>query len=124
MISPYHSHAFWGVAYVPYLGWSPKVYFCPTTKFVDDQYVGPPNQDGLFKDGFKYVSYGFNGFHSTPNRRAIGLDLVVWEAKVNQAGAGSWTTRARKVSRCRSPHPALFPRHPEKSAAIRVLLIP
>ena len=31
MISPYHSHAFWGVAYVPFLGWFPKDYFCTTT---------------------------------------------------------------------------------------------
>ena len=108
MISPSHTHAFWGVAYVPYLGWSPKVYFCPTTKFVDDQYVGPPNQDGLFKDGFKYVSYGFNGFHSTPNRRAIGLDLVVWEAKVNQIGAGSFTTRARKINSYPRPSDTLI----------------
>ena len=64
MISPSHEHAYWGVAYAPYLGGSPNIFFCPTTKFVDDQYIGPPNQDGLFKNGFKYISYGFNGFYS------------------------------------------------------------
>jgi len=104
MISPSHEHAYWGVAYAPYLGGAPNIFFCPTTKFVDDQYVGPPNQDGLFKNGFKYVSYGFNGFYSTPNRLAIGLELAVWEAKVNQRGAGLSTTRARKISNY--PHPS------------------
>ena len=96
MISPSHEHAYWGVAYTPYLGGSPNIFFCPTTKFVDDQYIGPPNQDGLFKNGFKYISYGFNGFYSTPNRQAMGLDLAVWVAKVNQTGAGSSATQAEE----------------------------
>jgi prepilin-type processing-associated H-X9-DG protein len=105
-ISPSHVNAYWGVAYVPYLGGSPMTFFCPSTKAVDDQYIGPPNQDGLFKNGFKYVSYGFNGFFNTPNRRAIGLDLAVWEGKVN--GNYSEGTRARKISTYPAPAKTLI----------------
>jgi len=108
MISPGHENAYWGVAYVPYLGGSPLTYFCPSAKAADDQYVGPPNQDGLFKDGFKYITYGFNGFHSTSNRRSIGLKLAVWEASVNQDSAGSSATRARKIDTYPMPSETLI----------------
>ena len=84
IINAANSYAYWGVAYASYFGWDPEIFFCPSAKAVDDQYIGPPNQDGLFVDGFKYVTYGFNGFRSTPNRRSIGLDLAVWELKVNE----------------------------------------
>lgn len=98
-IAAAHPNAYWGVAYAPYVAWDQEIFFCPTTKAVDDQYVGPPNQDGLFKDGYKYVSYGFNGFQSTPNRRAFGLELAVWEGRVNEP-----SVVARRIDTY--PHPA------------------
>lgn len=106
MIDAAHPNAYWGVAYAPYTGGSPKVFFCPSAKSVDDQYNGPPNQDGLFKDGFQYVTYGFNGFYQTPNRRAIGLDLAVWEGRVNEPQGTD--TQARKIETYPSPTTTLI----------------
>jgi prepilin-type N-terminal cleavage/methylation domain-containing protein/prepilin-type processing-associated H-X9-DG protein len=105
MIPPSHPEAYWGVAYVPYTGWSPQIFLCPSAKAVDDQYKGPPHQDGLFKDGFKYVTYGFNGFSATPNRRSFGLQLAVWEGVVNQ---NPWPSRARPIASYPRPSETLI----------------
>ena len=103
MIKASHPHAYWGVAYAGYIGWSPSVFQCPSAKAADDQYQGPPNQDGLFDKGFKYVTYGFNGFYGSSNPRAIGLDLAVWEGKVG----GATPVRARKIDNYSQPSETL-----------------
>lgn len=72
-----------GGAYVGYLGWNPGVFFCPSTKSVDDYRGAPPLNDGRFKDGFKYITYAFNGVNRSRNPRAIGLELALWEGYVS-----------------------------------------
>lgn len=84
MIDPSHFDAYWGVAYVPYLAWNPVVFFCPSTKSVDDSQDGNSRQDGLYVDGFKYITYAFNGVHQTRNRAAVGLPLAIWEGIINE----------------------------------------
>lgn len=103
LIQASHSHAYWGVAYAPYTGYSLATFFCPSARAVDDQYISPPNQDGLFKNGFKYVTYGFNGFFGTPNRRSVGLDLALWEGKVNAPAEINGEIRARPMSNIKFP---------------------
>ncbi len=100
VIAADHTHAYWGVAYFPYVAREKKVFFCPAAKAVDDQYDGPPNNDGRFKDGHVYVTYGFNGFRETPNRRARGLEMAMFEGLL-----GELPDRARRVDTL--PQPAL-----------------
>ena len=120
MIEASHPSAYWGVAYVGYIGWSPLVFQCPSAKAADDQYQGPPNQDGLFDNGFKFVTYGFNGFYNSPNRRAIGLDLAVWEGKVG----GPAPIRARKsITILNHPKPSFF-RTPGKQCSTEQTIRP
>jgi prepilin-type N-terminal cleavage/methylation domain-containing protein/prepilin-type processing-associated H-X9-DG protein len=82
VIAPSHIHAYWGVAYFPYAGKSKQIFACPEAKAVDDQYLGPPNNDGLFKNGHIYVTYGFNGYRASSNRRARGLDMALFEGQL------------------------------------------
>ena len=82
VIAPSHIHAYWGVAYFPYAGKSKQIFACPEAKAVDDQYQGPPNNDGLFKNGHIYVTYGFNGYRASANRRARGLDMALFEGQL------------------------------------------
>jgi prepilin-type N-terminal cleavage/methylation domain-containing protein/prepilin-type processing-associated H-X9-DG protein len=82
MISSMHANAYWGVGYAQYVGWNKKVFNCPEAKTVDDQYVGPPNNDGLFKAGHKYITYGFNGFYESSDRRALGLEMALFEGRI------------------------------------------
>jgi prepilin-type processing-associated H-X9-DG protein len=84
LIGAAHPNAYWGVAYFPYVARSKKVFFCPAAKGVDDQYVGPPNNDGLFKDGHVFVTYGYNGFRQTNNRRARGLEMALFEGLLGE----------------------------------------
>ena len=79
VIEASHLNAYWGVAYLQHIGRSKAVFACPEAKAVDDQYNGPPNNDGLFKNGHIYVTYGFNGFRASNNRRARGLDMALFE---------------------------------------------
>jgi prepilin-type N-terminal cleavage/methylation domain-containing protein/prepilin-type processing-associated H-X9-DG protein len=77
-----HANAYWGVAYFEYVGRSFAVFRCPEARAVDDQYVGDPRQDGLFKEGHQFNTYGFNGVEDIPGaerRFAIGLGLALWE---------------------------------------------
>jgi len=99
MISPSHANAYWGVAYSPYVGNNRKVFFCPEARSVDDQYNGPPNNDGRFKDGHIYITYGFNGFYQTSDRRALGMDMAMFEGKIT---AGP-TSRGRRSESIRYP---------------------
>ena len=100
MIAPGHPDAYWGVAYVPYMGFSVKSFWCPSTKSVDDSQTGNSHQDGLFKDGFKYNTYAFNGVHQSVNPAANGVQLALWEGAVNSA---STTVRARRVDALPQP---------------------
>lgn len=97
MINPNHPDAYWGVAYVPYAGWNAKLFFCPSTRSVDDSDSSNTHQDGLFKDGFKYTSYAFNGVHLSRNRLAARKELAIWESFVNFAETTA-PLEARKVS--------------------------
>ncbi|MCP5521540.1 MAG: prepilin-type N-terminal cleavage/methylation domain-containing protein [Verrucomicrobiales bacterium] len=94
MIEPWHAGAYWGVAYVPYLSWDPHVFFCPSTRSVDDIRGQPPLNDGFFKDGFKFITYGFNGVNRSRSARAVGLPLAIWDGLVSYC---SDDVRARRV---------------------------
>jgi len=94
MIDPAHLEAYWGVPYAPYMGWTPRAFYCPSTKLVDDQYNPGQRQDGKFKDGFKYVTYAYNGVHQSRTPAVNGMNLALWEGKVNQAPT---TVRSRRV---------------------------
>ena len=102
MIDPSNFNAYWGVAYVPYLAWNPMAFFCPSTKSVDDSQVGNDRQDGLFIDGFRFITYAFNGVHQTRNRAAVGLKLALWDGIINQT---STVANARPVDSY--PNPSL-----------------
>lgn len=84
LIEAAHLSSYWGVAYVAYVGQSKRVFLCPSAKAVDDQYDGPPNNDGRFKDGHVFITYGYNGFRQTPNRRARGLEMALFEGLLGQ----------------------------------------
>lgn len=79
VIAPDHGHAYWGVAYFPYLARSKRPFVCPAAKSVDDQYVGPPRNDGLFRNGHRYLTYGFNGYYQSDNPRTQGLPLALFD---------------------------------------------
>jgi prepilin-type N-terminal cleavage/methylation domain-containing protein/prepilin-type processing-associated H-X9-DG protein len=100
IIEPGHPNAYWGVAYAPFLGWSPQAFFCPSTRTLDDYRGGPPINDGTLKKGFKYISYALNGVIESSNPRANGLELALWEGTVNVA---SEVARARRVDTVRTP---------------------
>lgn len=99
MIAPSHANAYWGVAYSPYVGNNRKVFNCPEARAVDDQYDGPPNNDGKFKDGHIFVTYGFNGFYETSDRRTFGLEMAMFEGQIT-VGPGA---RARRAETLRFP---------------------
>lgn len=82
VISADHLNAYWGVAYFRHAGSSKQIFACPEAKAVDDQYNGPPNNDGLFKNGHIYVTYGYNGYRASANRLARGLDMALFEGKL------------------------------------------
>jgi prepilin-type N-terminal cleavage/methylation domain-containing protein/prepilin-type processing-associated H-X9-DG protein len=85
LIEPDHPNAYWGVAYFKYVGGTKAVFRCPEARSADDQYGGPPNQDGLFKNGHVFITYGFNGFHETTDRRAFGKDIALFEGTIGQS---------------------------------------
>ncbi|HOX00814.1 MAG TPA: prepilin-type N-terminal cleavage/methylation domain-containing protein [Candidatus Paceibacterota bacterium] len=99
LIAADHAEAYWGVAYVPYLSYNPKVYFCPEAKSADDQYAPRTHNDGAFKDGHIYITYGFNGYYETLNPAAAGFDIALFEGRVG----GSAPTQARPSVGVRAP---------------------
>jgi prepilin-type N-terminal cleavage/methylation domain-containing protein/prepilin-type processing-associated H-X9-DG protein len=100
LIEPGHPNAYWGVAYAPFLGWSPQVFFCPSTKSIDDFRGVPPMNDGTLKKGFKYITYALNGVIDSSTPRANGLELALWEGTVNVA---SEVARARRIDTIPAP---------------------
>ncbi len=99
-IAANHAEAYWGVAYLAYLGFNHKVYFCPEAKSADDQYAPQTHNDGGFKDGHIYITYGFNGYYQTTTPAAAGLSVALFEGTVN---AASTTGNARPDTTLRSP---------------------
>jgi len=99
MIAANHAEAYWGVAYAPYLAYNHKVYFCPAAKSADDQYAPQTHNDGKFKDGHIYITYGFNSFYQTPNTRAVGLDVALFKGVMN----GGTPTEPRPSASWRAP---------------------
>ena len=103
LIAADHDYAYWGVAYVPYLGYNNHVFFCPSAKEADDQYVVSGGtqtyDDGFFKAGNVYITYGFNGYYDSPNASALGLDNALFEGVVG----GSTPVKARPSSSLRTP---------------------
>ena len=100
MIEASNEVAYWGVAYAPYLSFNHKVYFCPAAKSADDQYDARTYNDGKFKAGHVYITYGFNGFYESPNPAAAGLEVALFEGTIN---AASTTGRARPITSLRTP---------------------
>jgi prepilin-type N-terminal cleavage/methylation domain-containing protein/prepilin-type processing-associated H-X9-DG protein len=100
MIAGDHGYAYWGVAYAPYLSYNQRVYFCPEARSADDQYEPQTYNDGKFKDGFIYITYGFNGYYQTSTPGAVGLDVALFEGAVN---AASTDAPARRMTGLRSP---------------------
>ena len=98
LIAAAHPNAYWGVAYFRYVGGNKQVFRCPEAKAADDQYGGPPNQDGLFKNGHVYVTYGFNGFHETTDRRTFGKEIALFEGQI-----GGTPGQARRASGLKFP---------------------
>jgi len=99
LIAADHAEAYWGVAYAPYLGYSPKVFFCPEARSADDQYTPQTPNDGPFKDGHVCITYGFNGYYETPNPAAIGLEVALFEGIVG----GNAPVQARPSGTLRAP---------------------
>jgi prepilin-type processing-associated H-X9-DG protein len=99
MIGGGHDEAYWGVAYGNYLAYNQRVFFCPAAKSADDQYQSTTHNDGKFKDGHVFITYGFNGYYQSANAAAIGLDTALFEGTVG--GAGS--VLARRNTSLRSP---------------------
>ncbi|HOY59371.1 MAG TPA: prepilin-type N-terminal cleavage/methylation domain-containing protein [Verrucomicrobiota bacterium] len=99
LIAADHAEAYWGVAYAPYLGYSPKVFFCPEARSADDQYTPQTHNDGPFKDGHVCITYGFNGYYETPNPAAIGLEVALFEGIVG----GNAPVQARPSGTLRAP---------------------
>lgn len=85
VIAASHPNAYWGVAYFRHVGKSKSLFACPEAKAVDDQYLGPPNNDGLFRNGHIYVTYGFNGYRASSNPRAQGLEMALFEGRLGTA---------------------------------------
>jgi prepilin-type N-terminal cleavage/methylation domain-containing protein/prepilin-type processing-associated H-X9-DG protein len=100
MIAAEDADAYWGVAYMPYLGYQQKVFFCPEAKRADDQYDPQTYNDGKFQDGFVYITYGFNGYFETTTSAAAGLDVALFEGSINAALANA---PARPSTRLRAP---------------------
>ncbi len=85
VIAADHGHAYWGVAYSPYLGRSKPPFVCPAAKAVDDQYLGPPRNDGLFRQGHRFLTCGFNGYYQPDNPRTRGLPQALFEGFMGKA---------------------------------------
>ena len=105
LIAGDHAEAYWGVAYAPYLAYNKKVYFCPEAKSADDQYAPKTHNDGKFKDGHKYITYGFNGYTDVKNGRVVGLPVALFEGVINFADdpTAKVLTRARSSANLRAP---------------------
>jgi len=103
LIAADHAYAYWGVAYAPYVSFNNHVFFCPAAKEADDQYVvaggAKTYDDGYFKDGNIYITYGFNGYSQSPNAAAIGLENALFEGVVG----GDTPVAARPSSTLRAP---------------------
>ena len=68
MISASDPNAYWGVAYAPSKA-NNRVFRCPEARLADDHHIDsgePQYNDGYFKDGHVYITYGFNGYYQTP----------------------------------------------------------
>jgi prepilin-type N-terminal cleavage/methylation domain-containing protein/prepilin-type processing-associated H-X9-DG protein len=106
LIAGDHAYAYWGVAYVPYLAYNKKVFFCPEAKSADDVNGSPQvYYDGKFKDGHKYITYGFNGYTDVSNGRVVGLGVALFEGVINFADdpTAKVLTRARSSANLRAP---------------------
>ena len=106
LIAGDHAYAYWGVAYVPYLAYNKKVFFCPEAKSADDVNGSPQvYYDGKFKDGHKCTTYGFNGYTDTRNGRAVGLPVALFEGVITFIDDPSaiYLTRARSSANLRAP---------------------
>jgi len=88
MISPSDANAYWGVAYAPSPG-NNHVFFCPEAKLADDHHIDAGDKqynDGYFKDGHVYISYGFNGYYQTPSPGARGMQMALFKDLVDPVG--------------------------------------
>jgi len=104
MISPSDANAYWGVAYAPMPG-NNHVFFCPEAKLADDHHIDegdPQFNDGHFKEGHIYITYGFNGYYQTPTAGARGMPMALFKDVVN--GSRPLGTIARPLSNL--PHPS------------------
>lgn len=99
LIAGTHAEAYWGAAYVPYLAYNKKVFFCPEARSADDQYAPQTHNDGKFKDGHVFITYGFNGFYQSANARATGLETALFEGVVG----GPTPTSPRPSANLRAP---------------------
>jgi len=99
LIAADHAEAYWGVAYLSYLAFNHRVFFCPAAKSADDQYAPQTHNDGKFKDGHIYITYGFNGYYESPNVQAIGLETAMFEGVVG----GAAPTQSRANASLRAP---------------------
>ena len=107
MISPSDANAYWGVAYAPTPG-NNHIFFCPEAKLADDHHIdagSPQYNDGYFKDGHIYITYGFNGYYKTPSPGARGMQMALFKDLVDPNGNGRPIgTPARPLSNL--PHPS------------------
>ncbi len=100
MMTADNANAYWGVAYAPYVGRNLKVFFCPEAKSADDQYDPQTYNDGKFKDGFVYITYGFNGYYQTTTPGAAGFEVALFSGIMNGM---SGDAPARRGTSLRSP---------------------
>jgi len=108
MISPSDPNAYWGVAYVPSAA-NNHVFFCPEAKRADDHHIDagdPQYNDGYFRDGHTYITYGFNGYYQTPSAGARGMDMAFFKDVIN--GNRPIGTPARPLSSLRFPADTLM----------------
>jgi prepilin-type N-terminal cleavage/methylation domain-containing protein/prepilin-type processing-associated H-X9-DG protein len=108
MISASDPNAYWGVAYAPSSA-NNHVFFCPEAKLADDHHIDdgqPQYNDGYFKDGHIYITYGFNGYYQTPSAGARGFPMAWFRDVVN--GDRPIGTPARPTSELRFPSDTLM----------------
>jgi prepilin-type N-terminal cleavage/methylation domain-containing protein/prepilin-type processing-associated H-X9-DG protein len=106
MISPSADYAYWGVAYVPSDA-NNHVFFCPEATLADDHHIDegkPQYNDGYFTNGFRYITYGFNGYYQTPTAGARGLEMALFTGVlVNGSRSDTGGTPARPLYQLKYP---------------------
>ncbi len=87
-IAPGHTLAYWGVAYVGYIGGDKRVYACPSTLAADDENGAGTNSDGPWAAGHVYTTYGFNGYaeSTNPNLMRAELEVAFFQGGFNAGG--------------------------------------